>query len=141
LKSEIAPPTLTTIVDTAILAGARFSTDPEWARVYCDVPSGFPSESLLELQEHAAGMRVLVKLRCLADWLATKYEQWPHGESLLVGDQYGGWLDVFAGSDGLLRNLFSFTGCIWGARTCNEAALGGYAPVLCEACASAGQEA
>ena len=132
------PSTLATLVDDAIAAGAVFTTDPEWARVYCDLPSGFPTESLLQLQENAAGMRVLIKLRCLGGWLAEEHEQWLHGESLLAGDQYGDWIDVFVGSDRLLRRLFDFTGCIWGSRTCNGVAPHGYAPVLCEGCVGAG---
>jgi hypothetical protein len=79
-------------------------------------------------------MRILIKLRGLSEWLADEHEQWLHGESSLEGDDYGKWIDVFTTSDRLLRWLFDFTGCIWGSRSCNEVALGGYAPVLCEAC-------
>jgi hypothetical protein len=139
-SSTTTPLTLAGLIDYAIASGAKFTTDSDWARVYCDLPSGFPSEALLELQENAPGMRLLVKLRCLGTWLAEEHEQWLRGESLIGGKQYGDWVDVFVGSDRLLRSLYDFTSCIWGSRTCNEVAPVGYAPVLCEACGDRKEE-
>ena len=98
------------------------------------LPKTLPPEMRAALKENAAPIRLVVKLRRLAVWLAEENEQWLHGESDLKGDDYGQWLHTFAGSDCLLRWLYPFQGCIWGAKGCDASVPYGKAIVLCEAC-------
>lgn len=100
------------------------------------VPQNFPKALLEQLVSKPTKdqLRHLWRVRELSRWLSKEYQQWLHGESIIEGDEYGEWIDLFVSADRILRFAYPFEGCIWGVKGCNESSPIKYAPVLCGGC-------
>ena len=129
-------PGLVEILDSALANGLKIKSKSvtKTSDVQIGWPEDFPEANKEQLKGKAPEVRLLWRVRALAEWLNGEYEQWQHGESVIEGDAYGEWIDLFVSGDKVLRFVYDFEGCIWGAKGCNEASPTGYAPVLCEGC-------
>ena len=126
-------------IDDASALGAKFMVDQHWAGVRFWLPRTFPQEMREALKENQAPIRLIVKLRVLSTWLNVDHAAFMHGDTATTGEEFGKWLDVFGGSDRLVRWLYPCDDCIWGARGCNPASDTGDSVALCETCADRGE--
>ena len=127
---------LVDMLDEALAQGLEIRSDDviKTSAIQMRTPTDFPTETMELLKDKAPEVRLLWKVRELSRWLNIEHQQWQHGESIIEGDAYGEWIDLFVSGDKVLRFVYDFEGCIWGAKGCNEASPTGYAPVLCEGC-------
>jgi hypothetical protein len=128
--------TLAQVVDDAISRGVEFHMDDprNTSVVMVRIPRGYSSRDNQRLKELRAPIRMIVKLRALSTWLNVDAAAAMHGDTATTDEEFAKWLDVFAGGDRLMRHLYSFDDCIWGAKGC--AAATGHAVALCETCGS-----